>query len=105
MGIHEIPYGTWDRGIFEGIKNGSYVNPVIAAELKLFKVHPSLTHTFTDGHLQRMLAQPDRSTFNRVPHRSVHGRYKNRIAKREGGFTSSPFIHLFWSFRLDCRSR
>mgnify|MGYP000853290215 FL=1 len=35
----------------------------ISSELKPFKVQPSLTHTFTDGHLQRLLAQPDRFTF------------------------------------------
>lgn len=35
----------------------------IAAELRPFKVKPSLTHTFTDGHLQRLFALPDRSTF------------------------------------------
>ncbi len=35
----------------------------ITAELKPFKVQPSLTHTFTDAHLMRLLTEPDRSTF------------------------------------------
>lgn len=35
----------------------------IATGVKVFKVQPSLAHTFTDGHLQRLLSQPDRSTF------------------------------------------
>jgi integrase/recombinase XerD len=51
------------KEFFKFLASEGWLNTNIAAELKPFKVKPSLTHTFTDGHLQRLFAQPDRSTF------------------------------------------
>lgn len=51
------------KEFFKFLASEGWLNTNIATELKPFKVQPSLTHTFTDGHLQRLFAQPDRSTF------------------------------------------
>jgi len=51
------------KEFFKFLASDGWLKTNIAAELKPFKVQPSLTHTFTDEHLQRLFAQPDRSTF------------------------------------------
>ncbi len=35
----------------------------IAADIKLFKIEQQLLHTFSDEQLQKLLSQPNRSTF------------------------------------------
>lgn len=54
------------RSFFRFLASEGWLETNIAANLKPFKVTQSLTHTFTDGHLQRLLAQPDRSTFTGI---------------------------------------
>jgi integrase/recombinase XerD len=51
------------KELFKFLKTDGWISTNIAAELKAFKLNPSMKHTFTDGHLQCLFAQPDRTTF------------------------------------------
>ncbi|TLS48852.1 integrase [Paenibacillus antri] len=75
---HRIIPGMFDEGLalrtvncnicilkefFKFLATEGWMETNIVADLKPFKVLQSSTHTFTEGHLQRLFSQPDRSTF------------------------------------------
>lgn len=51
------------KEFFKYLATEGWMETNISADLRPFKVQQSLTHTFTEGHLQRLFSQPDRSTF------------------------------------------
>ncbi|MEQ4486183.1 tyrosine-type recombinase/integrase [Cohnella silvisoli] len=51
------------KAFFAFLVAEKYADCNIADGLKPFKTHLSLMHTFTDAHLMRLFAEPDRSTF------------------------------------------
>ncbi len=51
------------KELFKFLESEGWISTNIAAELKAFKLPPTMKHTFTDGHLQRLFAQLDRTTF------------------------------------------
>jgi len=51
------------KELFKFLANEGWMKTNIASELKAFKLQPTMAHTFTDGHLQRLFAQPDCATF------------------------------------------